>query len=238
MIIDMPYAAACLNREVQNRLASTLTDWVEELNQRLAEQNKSLVTFDRAVTRSIEGSIEISKSLRKVFPADQLDDDNCLQAPMLLNGIQIQFPIAYESTATLSLMFIQSDGAGFDGLAVNPWKQDVEESHEATDNSELVRSLATMFSKLTAPEDDVSRSRRRKRDWIIYQPCFFPRIHHEWLHRLIFALNAFDQSLLVRETGGFLPVFEQHNMTGLDFASEMAVLADQYLKELAEDASA
>ena len=238
MIFEMPYAAACLNREVQNRLALTLTDWVEQLNQRLAEREKILVTFDHAEARSIEGTIEISKSLSKAFSVDQLDDNNWLRIPMVLNGIQIEFPIAYDEPATLSLMFIQADGAICDGLAVNPWRQKSENSNPRSHASEVENLLKAMISKLMTPEGDDPRSKPPKSDWIFGQPCFFPRIHGEWLPRLLFALNSFDPSLKVQETGGgFLPVFEQSNTAQLDFATEMASLADLYLMKLAEDIS-
>lgn len=238
MNFEIPYVVACLNRDVQDHLASTLADWVERLNQRLKAQQKALVTYDRAVARRIDGSIEISKSLSAAFSANQLDDDHGLLAPnpLVLNGIQIEFPMAYDSPATLSLMFIQSDEARCDGLAVNVSKALRETTPSFADESELVRSVTAAMSKWMAPKDITGQARRIDRDWVINQPCFFTRLGGEWLARLLAALNSFDPSLRVQETGGgFLPVFESAAATPLDFASEMVALADQYLKVFAED---
>ena len=238
MIFEMPYAADCPNREVQNRLALTLADWVERLNQRLAEQKKVLVTFDRAEARTVEGTVEVSRSLLKAFPANGLDDNNCLRAPVVLNGIQIDIPIAYDIPATLSLMFIQANGAFYDGLAVNPSKQEKKANRQDSVETELARSIKATLSKLMTPEHDASLSNCHKSDWVLCQPCFFPKIHGEWLPRLLFALNTFDPSLKVQETGsGFLPIFEQSSSVYLDFHTEMAALADLYLMDWAKDAS-
>lgn len=240
MMIEMPYVASCLNHEVQDRLAATLTEWVEHLNQRLEEQGKSLLAIDRAKSRCIEGYVNISGSLLREFPASQRDGEH-LRASLVLNGIQIEIPVCFSSSETVSLMFIQADGEPYDGLAVHLWKPTPapQESGQVAKESasEFSRDFRNKFQELLSslrgyepvkPEHPIP-------DWVISQPCFFPRLHGEFFSRLLATLHCFDSTLHVEEaSGGFLPAPQYPIGIVSDFTAEMESLAEEYLAVVAD----
>jgi hypothetical protein len=236
MIFEMPYAAECINREVQNSLVLTLTEWLEMLNRQLADKNKLLVTLDHACDRIIEGSIEVSQSMHGAFFTNQIDGDNCLRTPIVINGIQIEFPMAFDTPATLSLLFASSSAAVRQGFAVNPLQTGDATHAPRSDDTASGRALKALTAKLALQENILSGTKPHRSDWTLYQPCFYPRLHREWLNRLLFALNTYSPYLTVRETGGgFLPTTEPSQSTKPSLADELAALADQYLLELAVD---
>lgn len=121
MEMEMPYIAACLNHEVQHRLATSLEGWAAGLNERLSDENLSLLTVERATSKPFEGTIQVDEYLLKVFQG-YVDKNGCLLGSTMVSGIKIGIPEPAGMTSDLSLLFLQATGTPFDGLAVNPWK--------------------------------------------------------------------------------------------------------------------
>jgi hypothetical protein len=233
MMIQMFYAVTCGNHEVQNRLALTMSDWAENLNRLLAEKGKHLLTIDRAESKLIEGSIEVSDTLRVVFPDDQLDDDR-LSTSLVLNGIEIEIPMLFQDSQTLSLMFIQAKGAPYDGIGVILWKpKTVARTFQSQEEAEVValirKALDMDFDKPNGPRPD----------WSITVPSFYPRHNEEWLARLLAALKSFDPNLYLEEnrTVLFRPLSPQYPVDPANFYVAMQALADEYLESIADDGS-
>jgi hypothetical protein len=214
MQFEMPYAAACLNPEMQDRLAVSLTQWASRLNARLREKKRRLITVDRAQSRQITGRVVVSDELLGAFPASYRDEENRLRVPLVLNGVHLTLPMpCWENPAKLSLTFIQAEGTSFDGLAVHLWLKRQEASQSASASADAVG------------------------EWVLLRPCFLPRLHGAWLSQLLVALQAFDPGLAIREVaGGILPCPAYPADSVDDFANAMESLAESYYLDRLADA--
>lgn len=226
MMIEMPYIAVCRNHALQNRLADELATWAERLNPRLIAQGKSPLSVTRVESIKIEGPIEVSSSLQRAFPTDQLDNGVLLPS-LLLNGIHIEIPQDFDSPETLSLTFIQADNAPFDGLAVRLARASEPEPVQ-TASASLLKIQATMFSM------GIGGSKRNSRHATISQTCFMPRLHEKWFAALLAVLQTFDPDLHLEIGAGFLPAPQLPAGVLPDFTSAMDALADEYLATVAD----
>lgn len=226
MMIEMPYIAVCRNHALQNRLAEELTAWAERLNTRLIAQGKSPLSVTRIKSMKIEGPVEVSSSLQRAFPTDQLDN-GMLLTPLVLNGIHIEIPQNFDSPETMNLTFIQADDAPFDGLAIRLTRASKTEPVQ-TASASLLKIQASMSSM------GIGLAKRNSPHATISQTCFMPRLHGKWFAALLTALQTFDPDLHLEIGEGFLP--EPQHPAGVlpDFTSAMNALADEYLAAVAD----
>lgn len=235
MRVEMPFVAACVAHEVQNRLVAALTQWSESLNHRLAEKGKARLAINRSDCRLIGGTVRVSASLLGMFPSIQSDLDH-LTETLVLHGMVIKIPQCYDSPEDLSLMFIRAEGKPYDGYAVQLFRSSSDQRELPFVDRASRCTSAFLNDPLGTLFDDIQKQVQSKSEWVISRTSFHPRIHGHWFSQLLSALQRFDLTLYVQEIHGeFLPSHRQFDETSeTDFSRAMMVLANEYLDSVSD----